>query len=146
MEQYIREHEDIPTAVMYMDLDNFKSVNDTLGHAAGDSLLICVANAMRSYFGKDAVLGRIGGDEFIMMYLNADKSYVGQMMSDFVNYVGDKCRAKCPDIGVTASLGYVLHPDFGDDVAVLAELADKALYEAKHHGKNTAVEYREGMQ
>lgn len=145
MEQYIREHEDIPTAVMYMDLDNFKSVNDTLGHAAGDSLLICVANAMRSYFGKDAVLGRIGGDEFIMMYLNADKSYVGQMMSDFVNYVGDKCREKCPDIGVTASLGYVLHPDFGDDVAVLAELADKALYEAKHHGKNTAVEYREGI-
>ena len=145
MEQYIREHENMPTAIMYMDLDNFKSVNDTLGHAAGDSLLICVANAMRSYFGKDAVLGRIGGDEFIMMYLNADKSYVGQMMSDFVNYVGDKCRAECPDIGVTASLGYVLHPDFGDDVAVLAELADKALYEAKHHGKNTAVEYREGI-
>ena len=145
MEQYIREHEDMPTAVIYMDLDNFKSVNDTLGHAAGDSLLICVANAMRSYFGKDAVLGRIGGDEFIMMYLNADKSYVGQMMSDFVNYVGDKCRAECPDMGVTASLGYVLHPDFGDDVAVLAGLADKALYEAKHHGKNTAVEYREGI-
>ena len=57
----------------------------------------------------------------------------------FVN----KCRAECPDIGVTASLGYVLHPDFGDDVAVLAGLADKALYEAKHHGKNTAVEYKE---
>ncbi len=145
MEKYIREQKDMPTAVMYMDLDNFKAVNDTLGHAAGDSLLICVANAMRSYFGKDAVLGRIGGDEFIMMYLNADKSYVGQMMSDFVNYVGDKCRAECPDMGVTASLGYVLHPDFGDDVAVLAGLADKALYEAKHHGKNTAVEYREGI-
>ncbi len=48
-------------------------------------------------------------------------------------------------MGVTASLGYVLHPDFGDDVAVLAGLADKALYEAKHHGKNTAVEYREGI-
>lgn len=142
MARYVKEHTDMPTAVMYMDLDNFKNVNDTLGHAAGDSLLICVANAMRSYFGSDAVLGRIGGDEFIMMYLNADKSYVGQMMSDFVNYVGDKCRAECPEIGVTVSLGYVLRPDFGDDVAVLADLADKALYEAKHHGKNTAVEYR----
>ncbi|MGM9540068.1 diguanylate cyclase domain-containing protein [Anaerovibrio sp.] len=146
MEQYIKEHADMPTAVMYMDLDNFKNVNDTLGHAAGDSLLICVANAMRSYFGNDAVLGRIGGDEFIMMYLNADKSYVGQMMSDFVNYVGDKCRAECPDVGVTVSLGYVLHPDFGDDVAMLADLADKALYEAKHHGKNTAVEYNSRMR
>ena len=48
-------------------------------------------------------------------------------------------------MGVTASLGYVLHPDFWDDVAVLAGLADKALYEAKHYGKNTAVEYREGI-
>lgn len=145
MAQYIRENRDMATAVIYMDLDNFKTVNDTLGHAAGDSMLVCVANAMRSYFGREAVLGRIGGDEFIMMYLHADKGCVGRKMKDFVDYVGGKCREECPDIKVTVSLGYVLHPDFGDDVSVLADLADRALYEAKHHGKNTAVEYR-GMQ
>lgn len=141
MEEYIQKHPEVPTAVVYMDLDNFKSVNDTLGHAAGDSMLICVADAMRSYFGNDAVLGRIGGDEFIMMCLHADKSLVGQMMESFVSYVGDKCHAECPMIAVTVSLGYVLYPDFGDNISVLADFADKALYRAKKHGKNMALKY-----
>lgn len=141
MERYISGHRGAQTAVVYMDLDNFKSVNDTLGHAAGDRLLICVANAMRGYFGRDAVLGRIGGDEFIMMYLKADKSCAGRIMNDFVKYIDSECRRECPEIKVTASLGYVLCPDFGSDVLALADLADKALYEAKRHGKNTAVEY-----
>lgn len=141
MEEYIGDHPAAQTAIMYMDLDNFKSVNDTMGHAAGDSLLICVANAMRSYFGEDAVLGRIGGDEFIMMYLSADRQIVARMMDDFVNFVGSKCQELYPGLNVTASLGYVLHPDFGSDVSVLADLADKALYEAKRHGKNKAIEY-----
>ena len=143
MRQHIEANPDMPAAVMYMDLDNFKSVNDTLGHAAGDSLLICVANAMKSYFGDDAISGRIGGDEFIMMYLNADKSYVSTMMTDFVNYVGSKCQEECPGVHVTASLGYALYPDYGNDIAILADFADKALYQAKHHGKNMAIEYVE---
>ncbi len=142
MQQYIEANSNRPCVVAYLDLDNFKSVNDTLGHAAGDRLLICVAEAMRHYFGKDAVLGRIGGDEFILMCYDVDKSCAGSMMEGFVNYVGNKCHEACPDIGVTVSLGYVLHPDFGSDVAVLANLADKALYLAKRHGKNMAVEYQ----
>ncbi len=142
MRQHIEANPHRPGAIVYMDLDNFKSVNDTLGHAAGDSLLICVADAMRHYFGKDAVLGRIGGDEFILMCYDADSNCAGQMMDNFVNYVGGRCRAECPFIDVTVSLGYVLYPDFGRDVASLANLADKALYLAKRHGKNMAVEYQ----
>ena len=142
MQKYIDADSNRPCAVAYLDLDNFKAVNDNLGHAAGDNLLICVAEAMRHYFGKDAVLGRIGGDEFILMCYDADKSCVAGMMEEFVNYVGTKCHEECPDIDVTVSLGYVLHPDFGSDVAVLANLADKALYLAKQHGKNMAMEYQ----
>ena len=128
-----------------VDLDNFKSVNDTLGHAAGDSLLIRVAESMREYFGKDAVLGRIGGDEFILMCYNADHEYVDQMMKDFVNFVGSKCKEECPTVNVTVSLGYVLYPDYGRDVAELADLADKALYKAKRHGKNMALAYNKDL-
>ena len=135
----------MPNAVVYMDLDNFKSVNDTLGHAAGDSLLIRVAKSMRKYFGKDAVLGRIGGDEFILMCYDANHEYVDQMMQDFVNFVGSQCKEECPTINVTVSLGYVLYPDYGCDVAELADLADKALYKAKRHGKNMALAYSKDL-
>lgn len=141
MEEYIKKYPKSANAVVYMDLDNFKSVNDTLGHAAGDSMLICVADSMREYFGADAILGRIGGDEFIFMCYNAEHEYVDQMMQSFVEYTAKKCQAECPSVKVTVSLGYVLYPDFGSDVAVLAGLADKALYKAKRHGKNTAVAY-----
>ncbi len=142
MGQHIEANPHRPGAIVYMDLDNFKSVNDTLGHAAGDSLLICVAEAMRHYFGKDAVLGRIGGDEFILMCYDADKNCAAQMMESFVDYVGSKCQEECSSVDVTVSLGYVLYPDYGSDVATLANLADKALYLAKRHGKNMAVEYQ----
>lgn len=145
MEKYVQEHAHMSSAIVYMDLDNFKSVNDTLGHAAGDSMLICVADAMRSYFGDDAVLGRIGGDEFIMMCFNAESSIVAQMMASFVDYVGDKCQKNCPAVSVTVSLGYVLYPEFGSDIPVLADLADTALYEAKRHGKNMAVKYEKSF-
>lgn len=141
MEKHIQQYPASANAVVYMDLDNFKSVNDTLGHAAGDSMLVCVASSMREYFGADAILGRIGGDEFILMCYNAEHEYVDAMMQSFVEYVAEKCKAECPSVKVTVSLGYVLHPDFGNDVAVLADLADKALYKAKRHGKNMAVAY-----
>lgn len=145
MVEYIQQYPELPNAVVYMDLDNFKSVNDTLGHAAGDSLLIRVAESMREYFGEDAVLGRIGGDEFIFMCHNADKEYVDQMMKDFVNFVGSQCKEECPTVKVTVSLGYVLYPDYGSDVAELANLADKALYKAKRHGKNMALAYNKDL-
>ena len=145
MAEYIQKYPEMPNAVVYMDLDNFKSVNDTLGHAAGDSLLIRVAKSMRKYFGKDAVLGRIGGDEFILMCYNANHEYVDQMMQDFVNFVGSQCKEECPTINVTVSLGYVLYPDYGRDVAELADLADKALYKAKRHGKNMALAYSKDL-
>lgn len=146
MEEYIKKYPKTSNAVVYMDLDNFKSVNDTLGHAAGDSMLLCVAGSMREYFGKDAVLGRIGGDEFILMCYNAEHEYVDQMMKSFVDFVAGKCRAECPSVKVTVSLGYVLYPDYGSDVAVLADLADKALYKAKRHGKNMALAYSDKMK
>ena len=145
MKKRMQQCPDMPNAVVYMDLDNFKSVNDTLGHAAGDSLLICVADAMREYFGEDAVLGRIGGDEFILMCYNADHEYVAQMMNDFVLFAGGRCKDECPSIKVTVSLGYVLYPDYGSDLTVLTDLADKALYVAKRHGKNMAIGYEDGV-
>lgn len=145
MKKHMQQCPDMPNAVVYMDLDNFKSVNDTLGHAAGDSLLICVADAMREYFGEDAVLGRIGGDEFILMCYNADHGYVAQMMNEFVQFVGGRCKEECPSIKVTVSLGYALYPDYGSDLTVLTDLADKALYVAKRHGKNMAVGYENGV-
>ncbi|MBR0856440.1 GGDEF domain-containing protein [Bradyrhizobium liaoningense] len=128
---------DRPFAVMFFDLDNFKPINDTFGHAAGDTVLKAVAARVRRALPDGAVVARMGGDEFVVLIdgLTADMALetghriIGEVA---VSYdLGGEVRAS-----VGASVGIAMAPDHGAAVEELLGIADAALYEAKSGGKS----------
>ena len=132
-------------ALFLMDLDRFKEVNDTLGHHAGDQLLVQLAERLRSIAGGRDALVRLGGDEFAVV--------IGQL--DSREAAEDKARTllghiKAPfdltgmRVQIGASIGIAMHPDHGDDPGVLLRRADVAMYAAKRDGLGHAV-YHEAL-
>ena len=125
--------------VLFMlDVDNFKSLNDTLGHQAGDDFLVELANEIRKTFRENDVVGRIGGDEFFALMRNTDYNIIEKKASDLLNTVQDVC-ATYPDINLSGSIGISIYPDHGKNLEDLYAKADSALYEAKRKGKNQFV-------
>lgn len=124
-------------AVCYLDLDRFKPVNDTLGHAAGDAVLRQAAQRMRAVVRKDDTLARIGGDEFalLMPRLKSDEdcTRLAEKIIAALNlpFVVTEGSAK---IGV--SIGISIYPQHGGDAITLTSNADRALYRAKADGRN----------
>ncbi|WP_441232070.1 putative bifunctional diguanylate cyclase/phosphodiesterase [Tardiphaga sp. 215_C5_N2_1] len=124
-------------ALLLLDLDGFKSINDTLGHAAGDELLKDISRRLRTGIETEGVVARLGGDEFIMIIENvADRHEVARIASALlasvmrpVALMGQECR-------VTASIGIALFPVDGCDERTLTQNADAAMYLAKREGKN----------
>ncbi len=125
-------------ALLYLDLDNFKHVNDTLGHDAGDSLLCAVGDRLLACVRNEDTVARIGGDEFAILMCEV----VGiEGASVVANKVLDALRNPV-DVGghalhVTASIGITIAPDDGQSAETLLKNADLALYRAKKHGRDT---------
>lgn len=125
-------------AVLALDLDNFKSVNDTLGHQAGDELLRMVAHRLRNALRHEDTLCRIGGDEFsvILPRLRDDREMV--VVGEKVTQVcAESYRIEGQDFFVTISVGIAVFPYHAQDIAGLVSSADRAMYRAKEAGKNT---------
>ncbi|MGN0608582.1 MAG: GGDEF domain-containing protein [Oscillospiraceae bacterium] len=134
-------------AVILLDVDNFKGVNDNLGHAYGDKVLANIGNILRLTFNSSDCLGRIGGDEFCVL-LNIPES----RQNDYVALIDEKCRALCEafhdnytgcngDYKISASIGAAVFPDNGKNFPELYKCADTALYSSKHKGKDTFTMY-----
>ncbi|MGL3607264.1 bifunctional diguanylate cyclase/phosphodiesterase [Rhizobium sp. G187] len=131
-------------AVLHVDLDRFKEINDTLGHGAGDAMLRHVARALRDNVRGEDFVARIGGDEFVVVCLGADADdqfgEMGQRLIAAVNtptsYAGHECR-------VGASVGIATRTDASVDAPQLLVNADIALYEAKRLGRNRFERYTE---
>lgn len=124
-------------AVLYIDLDDFKIVNDTLGHDAGDALLREAAKRITACVRKSDTVARMGGDEFTVIISNVRtpasvervaKKIVANLASEF-DLNGKICS-------VSASIGIALYPDNGETAAQLVKVADDAMYTAKYSGKN----------
>lgn len=145
METQLKQHPDQNAAIIFVDLDNFKQVNDTMGHAVGDDILICTAAVFREKLGEKSILGRIGGDEFLLMCYDFNKDEIQGILEDMLQYIVDVCHMLCPDIPVTASIGYIVYPDDGKNIYSLVDKADRALYNVKEHGKNSVLRYDESM-
>jgi diguanylate cyclase (GGDEF)-like protein/PAS domain S-box-containing protein len=125
-------------AVIFLDLDRFKSVNDTLGHDVGDDLLKEVAQKLTSLVRQSDTVARLGGDEFVVVLDNpANKDEVAQIAGRIVTTINVpmEFRGKLAQVGT--SIGIAMHPADGNTTAELLKSADSAMYAAKHAGKNT---------
>lgn len=124
-------------AILMMDLDEFKLINDTLGHNQGDMLLKEFASLLRQCFRKDDILCRMGGDEFCVVLRGAgDKPAVGRKAADFLRMVREMYRTGYPIAG-SCSIGGAFAPADGSDFVTVSRLADAALYQVKSSGKNS---------
>lgn len=143
VEQYMRQNPQKHCVVAMLDIDDFKLVNDMYGHAAGDGALQKLAESMKQYFSKDAILGRNGGDEFSIFMPDCTVVEVKPFLKKFTEQTRKfYCKGKAHTF--TISLGFAEYPVFADDRSHLMRCADMALYKVKMRGKNGCMAYREG--
>lgn len=124
-------------AVLYLDLDHFKLINDTLGHTAGDRLLLVVAERLKACVREGDTVARLGGDEFgILLPEMASAEEAARIAQEALRSVDLPIRVDEQELFVTASLGLALYPSDGEDGETLSKNADAALYRAKELGRN----------
>jgi len=124
-------------AVMYMDLDGFKQINDTLGHDAGDTLLRMVADRLVAAVRQEDTVARLSGDEFVIALWESNHADgVTRLVSKVLRAVSQPYRIQDRDVNITASVGVGIYPTHGEEVETLMKSADLALYDAKRAGKN----------
>ena len=133
-------------AVLFIDLDRFKIINDTLGHAAGDTLLVEVAERLRGSVRESDVIARLGGDEFIII-LNevSHRDQAALIARQVLSGVRRGITLGGQENQTTASIGIAMFPSDGSDVETLTKNADMAMYRAKVHGKNDFRFFEEEM-
>ncbi|MFN2449623.1 MAG: diguanylate cyclase domain-containing protein [Candidatus Baltobacteraceae bacterium] len=125
-------------AVMYLDLDDFKDVNDRFGHSQGDRLLKAVVERLTGVLRESDTLARFGGDEFVILQPVVDGAAdAADLAQKLVNALRDPVEIEGHVQAVSTSIGVALYPGDGVDAAELLESADRALYRAKRAGRNT---------
>jgi diguanylate cyclase (GGDEF)-like protein/PAS domain S-box-containing protein len=127
--------------VLFVDLDNFKLVNDSLGHAAGDELLRTVARRLQGCLRQTDTVARFGGDEFVVLLLGEVETDVLRVVDRITEALRRPVELAGSMHYVTASIGYARCPQHGDEAGVLLQRADIAMYQAKARGRNCAVGY-----
>ncbi|AOY90337.1 diguanylate cyclase [Marinobacter salinus] len=133
-------------AVVYIDLDEFKPVNDAFGHDAGDQLLVEIASRMRSALREEDTLARLGGDEFSAIIVNVqDEAILKSLLSRLLVMVSEPAWVADHSVEVSASIGYTLFPQDKElDGDQLLRQADQAMYRAKQQGKNRYCPFSDG--
>jgi diguanylate cyclase (GGDEF)-like protein len=134
-----------PVALLFMDLDHFKAVNDTLGHGVGDKLLQAAARRIEALVGKRAMVARLGGDEFAILLSGARVKDAEAVAEKVIKGLSDSFSLGDHDAVVGATIGIAVAPEDGNDPEVLLRNADLALYAAKGMGRNRAVRYEPEM-
>ncbi|MDO5646374.1 GGDEF domain-containing protein [Paracoccus sp. (in: a-proteobacteria)] len=134
-------HEAVPFALAHLDLDNFKAVNDTLGHAAGDDMLRQVAEVLQGAVRGADTAARIGGDEFVLILRDMDTPHeLDRLTQRIISAINNRAAANMGYPPVSASIGVVLSCGYGPDAAeCMLSDADDALYQAKRAGRSRAV-------
>ncbi|WP_334060390.1 sensor domain-containing phosphodiesterase [Alteromonas sp. S005] len=140
-----RENEKV--AVVFLDLDNFKDVNDALGHDVGDKLLVECAMRIKRCLRADDTVSRLGGDEFVIILngicgLSSIENVVQKVLSEIIK----PYTLEFERIHTSASMGITLYPDDANEVKDLLKNADQAMYGAKAHGKNSYHYFTHDMQ
>lgn len=145
VEKHLKAYPQEPGVGITFDIDDFKSINDTYGHASGDHALERVASGMRECFPKQTVLGRSGGDEFCIFLPFMTCMQAKEMIETFAT-MSWKFAYKGKEYPFTISLGYAEYPKQAKDIESLMHYADIALYEVKARGKRGCQVYQPGLQ
>jgi len=125
-------------ALLFLDLDQFKSVNDSLGHETGDRLLVAVAKRLQGCVREVDTVSRLGGDEFVVVLTDVPNSHAVSLVAQkILDHLGELFEIDHHRLNTSASIGISLHPDDGDDFDTLLKVADTAMYHAKDSGRNT---------
>jgi len=126
-------------ALIMLDLDHFKEVNDTLGHSVGDNLLVGVGRSLGSVLREPDTLGRLGGDEFAIVLPDTDRESITTVVDKLQSALREPIRVDHNSFSVGASMGVALYPDHGEDASSLLKCADVAMYSAKRTRGDYAV-------
>jgi diguanylate cyclase (GGDEF)-like protein len=130
-------HHQLQFAMLFIDLDRFKIINDSLGHEAGDALLVETARRLRDNLRTDDIVARLGGDEFVVILEHsAALGEIEKVAAKLLDAVGQPVQLSGHECLATASIGIAMFPDHGSDVHTLTKNADMAMYLAKEDGKN----------
>jgi diguanylate cyclase (GGDEF)-like protein len=132
-----REHRKVTVA--YIDLDNFKQINDTLGHAAGDEVLKTLSTRMLNCIRASDLLVRLGGDEFAIVFSNPSQDEAGilRRLQELRSAISHTVVIEGQGVNATCSMGVAFFPQDGDTPEMLLAHADRAMYEAKDMGRDT---------
>jgi diguanylate cyclase (GGDEF)-like protein len=133
-------------ALIFLDLDHFKDVNDTLGHSAGDELLVDVAHRLRSIIRSSDMVARLGGDEFLILLLSKNiRNEIEIVKQRLAETVSKPITIHGTEIQVTTSVGVAIYPHHGLDMETLLRNADLAMYSSKDRGRNALTIYESQM-
>ncbi len=134
-------------AVMFLDLDRFKYVNDTFGHDAGDKLLVDVSNRIKAVINERDNVFRFGGDEFtVLAYFNEDRQEITALAKQIIQTLTKSYTFDNHSFIVTASIGISLYPKHSQSINELTKYADLSMYQAKQQGKNTFRYYTPALE
>jgi len=126
-------------ALVFLDLDNFKEVNDTYGHDVGDSLLQEITNRVIKNIRIEDIFARMGGDEFVLVFTNIEKENIKHLVEKAISLFREEWLVDEIQLDVTVSMGISMYPENSSDKLELMKQADKAMYKSKELGRNQVV-------
>jgi diguanylate cyclase (GGDEF)-like protein/PAS domain S-box-containing protein len=135
-----------PLTVMFLDLDNFKNINDSLGHTIGDHVLIEVAKRIKKTVREIDTVARLGGDEFIILFPNTDANAAMHIATKLIEKISKASIFEHNELTITPSIGIAIYPNDGEDFETLLRNADTAMYKVKNSGRKNFYFFTQEMQ
>ena len=142
----LAKREEHRIALLFVDLDHFKYINDSLGHVIGDRLLIELSSRLRALLREVDTLARLGGDEFIVMIPAVDERGAAEVATKLIDSIRQPVQIGLHELTVTASVGLSMYPEDGTDLDELLKKADSAMYRSKAAGRNSYAFFTGAMQ
>ncbi|MEH0742165.1 EAL domain-containing protein [Vibrio cholerae] len=144
LEQLI--HNETPLIMLYLDIDNFKNINDSLGHHIGDKVIKEVSSRLKRLLPPQAILGHLGGDEFGLILPEPENNRMAEMLSErIISLINQPFDLHHFSKRLACSIGSVAYPGDGNDARILLQNADTAMYEAKDRGRNRLIKFNDQM-